>query len=71
MLKVCLDLLIGVQGESFIEWPWLLHPPLKLQMNDEVIFTAEELNQQLHKDVQNVRLIAISDGVEHQNVHRE
>jgi len=32
-------------------------------VNDEAVFTTEELNQQLHKDVQNISFITIVRSV--------
>ena len=47
-----------------MEGPWLLDPPLELQVYDQLVRPAQEVDEQVHENVEDVRLVTISDGID-------
>jgi hypothetical protein len=50
--------LVGLQGLEVIKRPGLLDASLELKMHDERILPSQKVYKQLHKDVQNICLVA-------------
>ena len=57
------DLLISWQRLELVEGPRLLDPALELQVDDELVLTSKEVNQQLHEDVEHVSFVDVTHRV--------
>ena len=49
----------------------MLDPPFELKVDHQLVFSTKVLNQELHEDVEDIRLIDISDRVERQSLLRD
>jgi hypothetical protein len=56
--------LVGLNRCSLVEGPWLLDSSLELQVYDQLVWPAQEVDEQVHENIENVRLITISDGID-------
>jgi len=55
--------LISWQRLELVEGPRLLDPALELQVDDELVLTSKEVNQQLHEDVEHVSFVDVTHRV--------
>ena len=63
-----LNLLISLQGLHSVEGPQLLDSALEFQMDDQLIFSAQKLNQKLHENVKDVCFVDVAQSVECQSL---
>lgn len=61
--QTSINLLISLQRAEPVKGPGLLDPPFELEMDNQLILTAEELHEQLHKDVEDVGFVNVANHV--------
>lgn len=65
-------LLVCLQWLHPVQWPRLFDPAFEFKMDDQLVLTTQQLDQQLHKNIEHVSLIAVTDRVHcqsHLRVH--
>lgn len=62
-MSMQVGLLVGLKWWHLVKWPGLLDPTLKLEVHDQLVLAAEQLHKKLHKDVKDVRFVAITDSI--------
>ena len=57
-----------MKGLETVQWPGLFDSAFELEVPNQLILAAKELNKKLHEDVQDVSFVNVAQGVECQSL---